>query len=78
MAASDEPLGFAKHVKPLFRRRDRRSMRFALNLLSHDDIARNSDAILGRLRDGAMPCDGVWADEQIAVFPDSMKAGAPV
>ena len=33
----DEELSFAQHVKPLFRERDRGSMRFAFDLWSHDD-----------------------------------------
>ena len=55
MAASDEPLGFAKDIKPLFRERDRQSMKFAFDLSSHEDVARNSDEILGRLREGTIP-----------------------
>ena len=77
MAAGDEPLAFAKDIKPLFRERDRQSMKFAFDLWSRDDVARHSDAILGRLRDGTMPCDGAWSDEQIAVFQDWVKAGTP-
>ena len=34
-------------------------MRFAFDLWSHDDVSRNADAILARLRAGTMPCDGV-------------------
>jgi hypothetical protein len=75
--ATDEPISFAQDIKPLFRERDRRSMRFAFDLWSHDDVARNSDAILGRLRDGTMPCDGAWPDEQIAAFEAWVKAGTP-
>jgi hypothetical protein len=77
LAASDDPLGFARDVKPLFRERDRPSMRFAFDLWSQDDIAGNSDAILGQLREGTMPCDGPWSNEQIAVFQDWVKAGTP-
>ena len=33
-------------------------MRFAFDLWSHDDVSRNADAILARLRAGTMPCDG--------------------
>jgi hypothetical protein len=52
-------------------------MRFAFYLWSHDEVARNSDVILGRLREGTMPCDGTWRDEQIAVFQDWVEAGTP-
>ncbi len=52
-------------------------MQWAFDLWSHDDVAGNSDAILGRLRDGTMPCDGAWSDEQIAVIQGWVEAGAP-
>jgi hypothetical protein len=77
LAASDVPLGFASDIKPLFRERDRQSMKFAFDLWSHEDVAQNRDAILGRLREGTMPCDGAWPDEQIAVFQNWVKAGTP-
>jgi hypothetical protein len=77
LAAPDEPIGFAQHIKPLFRERDRQSMNFAFDLWSHDDVARNSDAILARLRDGTMPCDGAWSAEQIAVLEGWVEAGTP-
>jgi hypothetical protein len=75
--ATDEPISFAQDIKPLFRERDRRPMRFAFDLWSHDNVARNSDPILGRLRGGTMLCDGGWAHEQIAAFRGWVKAGTP-
>jgi hypothetical protein len=77
VSATDEPISFDRHIKPLFREGDRQSMKWAFDLWSHDDVARNSDAILGRLRDGTMPCDGAWPDDQIAVFEDWVEAGRP-
>ena len=77
MSATEQQFSFARDIKPLFRERDRQSMTFAFDLWSHDDVARNSDAILRRLRDGTMPCDGAWPDEQIAAFQGWVKAGAP-
>jgi hypothetical protein len=74
--ATEEPISFARDIRPLFRERDRRSMSFAFDLWSHDDVAQN-DAILGRLRDGTMPCDGAWSEEQIAAFQDWVKAETP-
>jgi hypothetical protein len=50
---------------------------WAFDLSSHDDVARNSDAVLPRLRDGSMPCDGAWSHEQIAVFQGWVEAGTP-
>jgi hypothetical protein len=73
----DEPISFEQQIKPLFREGDRQSMKWAFDLWSHDDVAANSEAILERLRNGTMPCDGAWSDEQIAVFQDWVAAGMP-
>ncbi|MEQ3549645.1 CDGSH iron-sulfur domain-containing protein [Pseudonocardia nematodicida] len=66
--ADDEPVGFAAHVRGLFRPRDRGSMRFVFDLWECDDVAEHADEILGRLRDGSMPCDGPWPEDRVAVF----------
>ena len=77
MSSTDESVSFEQNIKPLFREGDRQSMKWAFDLWSYDDVARNSDAILERLRDGTMPCDGAWPDEQIAVFEGWIEAGTP-
>jgi hypothetical protein len=74
---TDESPSFETHIRPLFREGDRQSMKWAFDLWSHDDVAQNSAAILERLRDGTMPCDGAWADEQIDVFQQWIAAGTP-
>jgi CDGSH-type Zn-finger protein/truncated hemoglobin YjbI/ferredoxin len=71
----DELVGFEQHVKPLFRERDRQSMRFAFDLWSHDDVAEHADAILDRLQAGTMPCDGAWPKEHVDVFARWMDSG---
>ena len=76
MSAIDEPISFEQDIKPLFREHDRESMKAAFDLWSRDDVAANSDAILDRLRNGTMPCDGAWAEEQIALFQEWVDAGA--
>jgi len=73
----DESLSFALHVKPLFRERDRQSMRFAFDLWSHDDVVAHADAIFGRLQAGTMPCDGAWPAERVDVFRRWVDAGKP-
>jgi hypothetical protein len=73
----DEPISFEQHIKPLFRERDRESMNWAFDLWSHGDVAANGEAILARLRDGTMPCDGAWPEEQIVRFRDWLEAGTP-
>jgi truncated hemoglobin YjbI/uncharacterized Fe-S cluster protein YjdI/CDGSH-type Zn-finger protein len=73
----DEMVSFEQHIKPLFRDGDRRSMKFAFDLWDHDDVAKNGDAILERLQEGSMPCDGAWPAERIAVFERWVEAGTP-
>ena len=77
MSTSDESISFEQDIRPLFREHDRDSMKRAFDLWSHDDVARHSDAILARLRDGTMPCDGAWPDEQVALVQRWVDAGTP-
>jgi hypothetical protein len=71
----DDPVSFAQDIKPLFRDGDRRSMTFAFDLWDYDDVAKNATAILGRLRNGSMPCDGAWPDAQVALFAHWVDSG---
>jgi hypothetical protein len=77
VAAQDDAISLEEHIKPLFRELDRESMEFAFDLWSHDEVAGNSDAILERLRQGTMPCDEPWPDEQIRLFQSWVDAGKP-
>ena len=77
MPAADQPVSFAQHIKPLFRERDRESMEFAFDLWDVDDVKSNADAILRRLRDGTMPCDGSWSSDKIELFGRWIAAGKP-
>jgi len=43
-----------------------RPMQSRFDLWSHDDVSRHAEAILARLRDGSMPCDGAWPPAQVA------------
>lgn len=72
----DEPLSFEPHIRPLFRERDRESMRFAFDLWSADDVAAHAEAILARLRAGTMPCDGAWPSERVDLFERWTKSGS--
>jgi CDGSH-type Zn-finger protein/truncated hemoglobin YjbI len=73
----DEPISFAEHIKPLFRERDRQSMRFAFDLWSQDDVTEHADAILDRLQAGTMPCDGAWPVEKVEAFKRWIDSGSP-
>jgi len=77
LAATEQPISYAQDIKPLFREGDRESMSSAFDLWSYDDVVQNSDAILGRLRDGTMPCDGAWPEEQVDLFQRWVDAGTP-
>ena len=68
---------FAKHIKALFRKHDRQSMQFAFDLWSYSDVNKHAEAILERLRNGSMPCDGAWPQERIAVFARWIASGKP-
>jgi hypothetical protein len=59
---------FETDIKPLFREADRDAMKWAFDLWSEDAVRTNADAILERLEDGTMPCDGEWSAEQIELF----------
>jgi hypothetical protein len=73
----DERISFDIDIRPLFRERDRESMLSTFDLWSYADVAGWSDVILGRLRDGSMPCDRAWPDERVALFADWVAAGKP-
>jgi CDGSH-type Zn-finger protein/truncated hemoglobin YjbI len=73
----DEPVVFADHVKPLFRPRDRDSMRFAFDLWAEPDVAAHGEEILGRLRAGTMPCDGAWPPEWVEVLERWVATSTP-
>ncbi|MFZ0091397.1 MAG: CDGSH iron-sulfur domain-containing protein [Solirubrobacteraceae bacterium] len=68
LPAADEPVRFEKHIKPLFRQRDRQSMRFAFDLWAYEDVSNHAPAILERLHNGTMPCDGAWPAEKVQAF----------
>lgn len=66
--AADQPVSFAEHIKPLFRASDRQSMSFAFDLWDAGDVRLHAEAILGRLREGTMPCDGGWPSDKVELF----------
>jgi len=72
-----ETPSFARHIKTMFRERDRRSMAFAFDLWSCADVSSHATAILARLRAGTMPCDGAWPAAQIEAFARWIDEGTP-
>ena len=75
MAAAE--IGFDADIKPLFREKDRDSMRRAFDLWSYADVQAHSDAIGARLKDGSMPCDGAWPPEHVELFEQWVEQGTP-
>jgi len=71
----DEPVHFQGDIKPLFRDKDRQSMRLHFDLGSYEDVSDHADRILERLRRGSMPCDGAWPAEQVEVFERWVRGG---
>jgi hypothetical protein len=76
MATQIEPPSFTADIKPLFRESDRSSMQKAFDLWEYGDVRTHQDAILDRLADGSMPCDGPWPEPSIALFRDWMATGS--
>jgi len=72
-----ETVSFERHIRPLFRERDRKSMNFAFDLWSHADVKEHADGILARLQDGSMPCDGAWPEEKVDAFRRWTETGMP-
>ena len=68
---------FAQDIRPLFRDDDRDAMDWAFDLHDYDSVRGNAGAILERLEDGSMPCDGEWPPEQIERFRAWIDAGTP-
>ncbi len=73
----DEPIHFDVHIRPLFRAKDRQSMKWAFDLWSHADVATHAAAIQSRVAAGTMPCDSTWSAAQVDVFSRWVAAGAP-
>ena len=75
MPAADERVSFGEDIKPLFRPMDHESMAWAFDLSSYDEVKEHATAILERLRDGSMPCDGEWPEEQVERFQRWTETG---
>jgi hypothetical protein len=70
-------VGFEHDIRPLFRPKDIESMSSKFDLSSYEDVRANANAILSRLSDGSMPCDGAWPADRVAQFQDWVNAGCP-
>ena len=70
-------ISFAADIKPLFREKDRDSMRSAFDLWSYTDVQTHAAAIADRLKKGSMPCDGAWPSERVELFERWVEQGKP-
>jgi hypothetical protein len=75
LPGAGESVVFERNIKPLFRQDDRESMKWAFDLWSYTDVKSHAAAIVERLRDGSMPCDGAWSAEKINVFQRWIDSG---
>ena len=76
LPGTDEPVSFARHIKPMFRAKDRQSMLFAFDLWSYDAVRTHASDVLARVANGSMPCDGSWPDAQVQVFRRWTETGS--
>lgn len=72
---AEEPLQFDADIKPLFREKDRQSMRLRFDLGSYQDVSTYADRILDRLRRGSMPCGSAWPPEKVELFERWIRTG---
>lgn len=73
--SATEGVSFEQDIKPLFRPEDQESMAWAFDLWSYDEVREHAATILDRLREGTMPCDGEWPDEQVQRFERWIATG---
>jgi hypothetical protein len=69
-------LSCAENIRPLFRDRDVKSMEFAFDLSSYEDVRSNGEAIYEQLAAGRMPCDDAWPEENVQRFRSWLDSGA--
>jgi hypothetical protein len=70
-------ISFEREIKPLFREKDRNSMRRAFDLWAYADVQTHASGIAERLKDGSMPCDGAWPPERVELFERWIEQGKP-
>jgi len=72
----EQDVSFDRDIRPLWRERDVKSMAFAFDLSSYDDVRNNAEAIYDRLASGTMPCDGAWPDDDVNRFRAWIDGGS--
>ena len=72
----EQDVSFERDIRPLWRERDVKSMTFAFDLSSYDDVRNNAEAIYDRLASGTMPCDGAWPANDVNRFRAWIDGGS--
>ena len=72
-----QEVSFDADIKPLFREKDRDSMRNAFDLWSYADVLAHADAIAAAVKKGSMPCDGAWSPERVELFERWIEKDKP-
>jgi hypothetical protein len=75
--SQDDGISYAADVRPLFRERDRESMLSHFDLWAYDDVSEHAAAILERLEEGTMPCDGAWPEDRVDLLRRWVAQGTP-
>jgi hypothetical protein len=73
-------VSFADDIRPLFRDSpDIDSMKdYGLDLSSYEQVKKKAPEIYACLKDGSMPCDEPWPNDEVALFKAGwMKAWCP-
>ena len=70
-----QPVAYERNIKPLFRQKDRDTMKWAFDLWSYPDVKSHAAGIVERLRGGSMPCDAAWSAEKVDVFQRWIDSG---
>ena len=77
--ATNRPVSFKLHIRPLFTADQRSCMAGYFDLDSFDEVAQNAATIYSRLEDKSMPLDetGPWPNEWIGLFRRWIDEGCP-
>ncbi|MBI1800298.1 MAG: hypothetical protein HYR71_01560 [Chloroflexi bacterium] len=70
-------LSFASDIRPLFRQTDIDEMisNGGFNLSKYDDVKKHAKDIYQRTKDGDMPCDKPWSQDNVKKFKEWLDAG---
>jgi len=72
---SQNPVGYANNIKPLFTETDRAHMKFKLDLWSYEHVKDNANDILGAVSNGSMPPGSPWPADKVDLFKQWIQGG---